>query len=123
MKDRDLYAAGKYIRDTSYGPLLYHPHSTYLMLCVELGFGGVLFCIALWSTLIRAVSRSATLRQDAPFASGVLVSGLSPFFDFFLFRRPTRDALWWAFLFGLLTLVDDSQRRRLLDAVQSRLPF
>jgi hypothetical protein len=112
VRGGDLYSMGTYIRYTSHGPLLYHPHSTYLMLCVELGLAGVLFCYVLWRALIRVLARSSRLKRDTIFASGVLVSCFSPFFDLFLVRRPTRDAVWWVFLFGLLALVQRSQRRR-----------
>jgi len=101
----DIYSSGRYTRVTPYGLLLYHPHSTVLMLVIELGLPGAFFVWKLGRVLAGAAFSCARENKYPVFASGIAVATLSLFFDLFLFRRPTRDTLWWVFLFGLLALV------------------
>jgi len=101
----DLYTAGLYVRHTRYGILLYHPHSTVLNLCVELGLPGVVFVVALGAVLAGSLRRARALGEETIFAAGVVISALSIGFDLFLVRRPTRDCVWWIFVFGLLALL------------------
>lgn len=109
----DLYAGGRYLRHTRYGILLYHPHSTILDLVVELGLPGLLFLIFLGAALLTACRRAFRSGQNRILAAGLMVSVASIAFDLFLVRRPTRDAVWWLFLFGLLACVaQELQDRR-----------
>jgi hypothetical protein len=109
----DLYKTGRYFRRTPHGILLYHPHSTILLLGVELGMVGMLFLAWFGAALLRAVRRAFVLGENVVFAAGLAVSSLSLGFDLFLVRRPTRDAVWWLMLFGLLAMVaKPAQRRR-----------
>ena len=101
----DLYTAGLYVRHTRYGILLYHPHSTVLDLCVELGLPGALFVVALGAVLAGSLRRARALGEETIFAAGVVISAFSIGFDLFLVRRPTRDCVWWIFVFGLLALL------------------
>jgi O-antigen ligase len=93
-------------RVTPYGILLYHAHSTPLALVVELGVVGFLFAVKLFGTLFRTALRSS---HNSYFAWGVAVSSISLLFDLFLFRRPTRDLVWWVYVFGLLRLMPPSR--------------
>jgi hypothetical protein len=109
----DLYAGGRYARRTRYGVLLYHPHSTILDLVVEMGLPGLLFLLSLAAVLLNALRRAFRSGQNRMLAAGVVVSLASIVFDLFLVRRPTRDAVWWLFVFGLLaSLSQEWQRRR-----------
>jgi hypothetical protein len=101
----DIYTSGRYSKITEYGPVLYHPHSTILLLIVELGLAGMLMVAKLGAVLIKAVLASARSNRYIFFACGVAVATFSLFFDLFLFRRATRDTIWFVFLFGLLSLL------------------
>ena len=101
----DLYAGGLYIRHTRYGILLYHSHSTVLTLVVEMGLLGLVFLLWLAAALFTALRKAWRTGPNRIFAAGILVSVFSIGFDLFLVRRPTRDAVWWLFVFGLLALL------------------
>lgn len=102
----ELYDLGLYtgLVWNPFGALLYHPHSTLLLLAVELGAIGLLYFLALWSVLLRTLWQSLRGGPCALFGIGVAVSGFSMFFDLFLFRTPQFNALWWIFVFGALAL-------------------
>jgi O-antigen ligase len=102
LEGRDIYKARLNRRVTAYGILLYHAHSTVLALVIELGLVGFLFAVKLLGTLFRTVLRSSHI---SCFAWGVAVSSISLLFDLFLFMRPTRDLVWWIYVFGLLRLM------------------
>ena len=87
-----------------YGPLLYHPHSTFLLLIVELGIPGLLYFLALWSVLVLLLLRHLQSAAFPILNCGVLASAFSMFFDFFLFRSAQVNTLWWLFLFAALAL-------------------
>jgi hypothetical protein len=108
----DLYTTGRFIRRTPHGILLYHPHSTVLLLGVELGLAGVLFLAVFGVTLVRALRRAFASGENVMFAWGLAVSFFSIEFDLFLVRRPTRDAVWWILLFGLLALLAQQAKQR-----------
>jgi O-antigen ligase len=107
----DLYMTKRYIRHTPYGILLYHPHSTVLVLLVELGLVGLLFLIVFAAGLLRALKRAMVTGENAMLAWGLLISSISIEFDLFLVRKPTRDIIWWILAFGLFALLDKSMRR------------
>jgi O-antigen ligase len=87
-----------------FGYLLYHPHSTFLLLIVELGFLGLFYFLYLWSILIKIIIRNLRNPIFPIFACGMFASGLSMFFDFFIFKDAQTNVLWWIFLLGLLAL-------------------
>lgn len=99
-----------------YGPLLYHSHSVFVLLGVELGGVGLLYFAALWLTLGRLLARGIRGGPSALLAVGMTASGFSMFFDLFLFRTPQLNAVWWTFLFGALVLSDERQCARRADA-------
>jgi O-antigen ligase len=106
----ELYELGLYtgLVSNPFGILLYHPHSTLLLLVVEAGVIGLLYFIALWFVLLRLLSRSFFGGTSTIFGIGVVVSGLSMLFDLFLFRMPQLTVLWWVFVFGALALNDNA---------------
>ncbi len=102
----DIYTTGRFIHRTQYGVLLYHPHSTILMMLVELGVPGAMFLLLLLGALLLALRRALLIGQYTLLACGLLVSTISFDFDLFLVRRPTRDVVWWLLVFGLLMLLN-----------------
>ena len=88
----------------TFGYILYHPHSTFLLCIVELGTIGLLYFLYLWIVLARLALFN---RQSATFPilnAGVFVSGFSMFFDFFIFKGAQINTLWWIYVFGALAL-------------------
>jgi O-antigen ligase len=108
IEGRDIAKARLDSRVTRYGILLYHAHSTILALVIELGLVGFLFAVTLVGTLFRAALRSGHI---SCFAWGVAVSTISLLFDLFLFMTPTRDLVWWVYVFGLLRLMPPTRGR------------
>ncbi|OWY66132.1 hypothetical protein B7486_38405 [cyanobacterium TDX16] len=93
--------SGEFFISTPFGDMLYNPHSTFLLLIVELGTVGLAFFLFLWSTLLRVLLKNLTFPI---FASGIFASGIAMFFDCFLFKNAQLNTLWWIFLFGALAL-------------------
>jgi len=89
---------------TSFGPILYHPHSTFLLLIVELGMVGFLYFVFLWTVYARLLLRDSRKLVFPIFACGMVASGFSVFMNFFIFRMQILSCLWWIFLFGALSL-------------------
>ena len=92
------------LAQTRFGNILYHPHSVFLLLIVELGIFGWLYFISLWIILVRLLIRNVRGAAFPIFNCGVVASGFSIFFDFFIFKGPQINALWWIFLFAALAL-------------------
>jgi len=87
-----------------YGNLLYHPHSTFLLLVVELGFPGLFYFVFLWGVLTSLLFSNFLGTAYPILNSGVFASAFAMFFDFFIFRSAQVNSLWWLFLFGALAL-------------------
>lgn len=96
--------AGEGFYLSTFGYLLYHPHSTFLLLIVELGIFGLFYFIYLWNIILQLIIQNLMNPAFSIFACGVFSSGLSMFFDFFIFKDAPTNVLWWTFLFGLLAL-------------------
>jgi hypothetical protein len=101
----DLYSTGRYTRITEHGLLIYHSHSTALVLIVELGIAGAAALLWQFRALATAVMRSAAPGWQI-FACSLAVSAAALFFDLFIFRRPTRDLMWSVYFFGLANLLN-----------------
>jgi O-antigen ligase len=108
----DIWQSGKYMTRTPFGLVLYHPHSAILLLVVELGLAGFLLLGKIGWTCWNSLREAARTGSDVMFAASVAVSLFSIGFDFFLFRRPTRDAVWWIMFFGMLALLAQTRRDR-----------
>jgi len=89
---------------TSFGPILYHPHSTFLLLIVELGIVGLLYFLFLCTVYARLLLRDSRKLVFPIFTCGIVASGFSVFMNFFIFRLHILSCLWWIFLFGALAL-------------------
>ena len=101
----NIYETGPVTRVTREGTFLYHSHSTFLLLVVELGITGLAFALSLVFSIGRMLVRAIRLRAFPTFAMGVAASVVSFGFDLFLFHHPTRDLFWWIFLFGASALI------------------
>lgn len=86
--------------DTPYGFTLYHPHSTPLLIAVELGVIGLFIGSALLLWLFRVVSFN--LRNNAfPFLNIGLVASMLIFcLDLLIFKSPQVNAVWWVYTCG-----------------------
>lgn len=89
---------------TSFGPILYHPHSTFLLLIVEMGMVGLLYFVYLWTVYARLLFRDSRKLVFPIFACGMVASGFSVFMNFFIFRLHVLSCFWWIYLFGALSL-------------------
>jgi O-antigen ligase len=112
LGNRNLFAEDTLTRDTREGAFLFHSHSTFLLLVVELGIAGLAFAAALVFSIGRMLVNAIRARVLPTFAVGVAVSLLSLGFDLFLFRHPARDLLWWVFLFGGSALIQSEKTPR-----------
>jgi O-antigen ligase len=119
----ELFELGLYtgLVSNPFGMLLYHSHSTLLLLVLEVGALGLIYFVALWLALVRLMRRSIAGGAAAIFGLGVTVSGLSMFFDLFLFRMPQMSTLWWIFFFGALTLIDQAADGAATSSAESEL--
>ena len=75
-----------------------------------MGLLGLVFLLWLAAALFTALRKAWRTGPNRIFAAGILVSVFSIGFDLFLVRRPTRDAVWWLFVFGLLALLGREYR-------------
>jgi len=118
------YTASRYFnwKDTSrgvetrFGRMTYHPHSVFLLLFVELGLVGLLVFTLLWIAFARLLLRNASHSAVSILTAGVVVSGLTLFFDLVIVRRPPLNAIWWTYLFGTLMLTNEHDSERNFDS-------
>ncbi|MEG4519583.1 MULTISPECIES: O-antigen ligase family protein [unclassified Microcoleus] len=87
-----------------YAQILYHPHSTFLLLIVELGIPGLFYFLFLWGILGRLLLGNLWGAEFPIFNCGIFASGVSMFFDFFIFKGPQLNTMWWIYFFGALAL-------------------
>ena len=87
-----------------YAQILYHPHSTFILLIVELGIPGLFYFLYLWGILLRLLLGNLWGANFPIFNCGMFASGVSMFFDFFIFKGPQLNSLWWIYFFGALAL-------------------
>lgn len=107
---------------TQYGTMLAHPHSTFLLLIVEIGLPGLLYFFKLNHILVNMiVFKNNRNTSDTIFFCGVATSGLSLFFDFFIFKNWTASMIWLIYFFGALALIVQSENVTLIDSQQKLL--
>lgn len=105
---------------TKYGTMLPHPHSTFLLLLVEIGLPGVLYFFKLNHIFVNMiVSKNHRSISDTIFLCGVATSGLSLFFDFFIFKNWTVTMIWLIYFFGALALIVQSENVSLIGSQQN----
>ena len=98
---------------TRFGDVLYHPHSVFLILVVELGIFGMLYLLWLWIVLGRLLTRNFKNAAFPIFSCGVVASAFSIFFDLFLFKGAQISVLWWLYIFGALSLNSNTSQSEL----------
>ena len=109
---------------TKYGTMLYHPHSTFLLLLVEIGLPGLLYFFKLNHTFFNMIfSKNHRSISDMIFLCGVATSGISLFFDFFIFKNWTVSMIWFIYFFGALALIVQSEKVILIGSQQKLLVF
>lgn len=98
-----------------YGHIIYHPHSTFLIFFVELGLVGWLYFIYLWVVLISLLVSNLRGSIMPIFNCGLAASGLSMFFEFFIFKNYQVTVIWLLFLFGALWLKHEKSNLKTLN--------
>lgn len=107
---------------TQYGTMLPHPHSTFLLLLVEIGLPGLLYFFKLNHTFFNMIfSKNPRSISDMIFLCGVATSGISLFFDSFIFKNWTVTMIWFIYFFGALALIVQSEKVVLIDLQQKLL--
>lgn len=111
-RNGERLAAGDNVVQTASGFSLYHSHSTFLTSAVELGLPGIAgFCLLI-ALLFGVAMRSWQRRQWQPLAYGLCVTALAFFFDLFLFKNTTVNAVWWLYAAGVTRLMEPSGEDR-----------
>jgi O-antigen ligase len=106
---------------TKYGTMLPQPHSTFLLLLVEIGLPGLLYFFKLNHILLNMISKNNRNTSDTIFFCGVATSGLSLFFDFFIFKNWTVTMIWLIYFFGALALIVQPEKVMLIGSQQKLL--
>lgn len=100
----DRLAAGDNVIRTPMGLSLYHSHSTLLTSALELGLPGLLGFAVVGGVLISVAIRSWRQGRWQALAYGLFASGLSFFFDLFLFKNNTVNVVWWLYAVSTIRL-------------------
>jgi hypothetical protein len=105
VQDGGARVTGRYVSETQFGYLLYHPHSVVLMLIVELGVVGLLFLIYLMYVQFKIVFHAKLTPKMLLFAAGIVSSSAAFLLDFYLFKNWSISLLWWIFLFSTIASI------------------
>ncbi len=97
-------ATGQYSFYTQYGRLLYHPHSTPLLLIVELGIIGLFFFIAIIYYIAHGSLRNVRYNYISIFRSSIIASCFAMLVDYFLFKNWLLSTIWWIYVFGMIRI-------------------
>ncbi len=89
---------------TRFGDVLYHPHSTFIILVIELGLIGLIYFVHLWTILFSLILSNFYTARLPILNCGVTASAFGVFFDSFIFKGATYNAIWWIFLFATLAI-------------------
>jgi len=100
------YGFDGFFENRSAGVTLYHPHSTPLLLTVELGLPGFAAGLALMWAIWRA--RKVGVRRNMPTIvfAGLAGSAVTIVTDLVIFKAPFLNLVWWTYVFGAIALVD-----------------
>lgn len=100
-----------YFNDTPYGSTLYHPHSTVLLVAVELGIVGVLFGAAVFWWFFRFVN-SNLRRGVLPFLNiGLVASLIICCLDLLIFKAPQVNTVWWIYACGAAAMTGTRNKK------------
>ena len=92
---------------SSFGEALYQPHSTMLLLAVELGALGIYTFGYIGFVLGNIVVRARRRNAFVLYAVGIASSGLALFFDLFLFKCWVLSSLWLIYVCGGIKLLNN----------------
>lgn len=94
----DLVASGDNLIQTSFGPSLYHSHSTLLEVLVEFGLPGLLWLACLVTKVSKLPFRARAGTSWHVFSLSLAISTLAFGFDLFLFKEVRVSSVWWLFV-------------------------
>lgn len=97
---------------TEYGLTLFHPHSVFLLLSVELGLLGLVAFLFLWKTLATLVLRYGADHRIGLIACGLFASAMALFFDTFFFKCQKTSCIWCIYLLGALRMASTALASR-----------
>jgi O-antigen ligase len=100
----NLFESGAIMQSTPMGEMLYHPHSTVLLLGVEMGAIGTAFLLVLLLACVSAVRRARRAGAWIILWNGLLGSLLLMEFDLLVFKNAAVNACWWVYAFGAMRL-------------------
>jgi O-antigen ligase len=105
-------SSAMYFRSTAFGYTLYHPHSTFIMLAVELGVVGFGLGCALVLKLLSTMRTNARSSSDT-FLSIAMVASLSvSCVDLTFFKNSGMNAVWWIYACGAGSIASASRDRK-----------
>ncbi len=95
----------QHLVESAYGPTLYHPHSVFLLVGIELGLAGILVLIRFWHVLGKLIFRYGNDPRLGMLCCGLFASALAIFFDTFFFKGQRLSCVWCIYFLGALRLV------------------
>jgi len=103
-RNGERLATGDNIVRTPFGPSLYHSHSTFLEMAMELGAVGAVAFAAMSFGFLSIVARCWRRGVFQPFSCGLAATGLGLLFDLFLFKNTTVNLIWWFYAIAMSVL-------------------
>ncbi|WP_041450577.1 O-antigen ligase family protein [Anaeromyxobacter dehalogenans] len=100
-----------YMQSRPAGLVLYHPHSTPLLLVLELGLPGLMTLIVLAGAISRARRQAAAAGGPLLLLNGIAGSGVVAITDLLIFKSPFANLVWWTYLFGAFALCRATRNR------------
>jgi O-antigen ligase len=101
-----VYGFDAFFENRPAGVTLYHPHSTPLLLTVELGVPGLAAGLALMWALWRARTNGARKNMPTIVFAGIAGSAVNIVTDLVIFKAPFLNLVWWTFVLGAIALTD-----------------
>jgi O-antigen ligase len=100
------YGFDGFLQNRPAGETLYHPHSTPLLLTVELGLPGLAAGLALVWAIWRARKAGARKKMPTIAFAGLAGSAVTILTDLIIFKAPILSLVWWCYVFGAIALAD-----------------
>jgi len=101
-----VYGFDAFFENRPAGLTLYHPHSTVLLLLVELGIPGIGAALALAWAIWRARKIGAENKMPTIVFAGLAGSAVTLATDLAIFKAPFLNLIWWSYVFGAIALAD-----------------
>ncbi|MDX2178249.1 MAG: O-antigen ligase family protein [Bryobacteraceae bacterium] len=103
-RNGERLATGDNIIRTPFGPSLYHSHSTFLEMAMELGAVGAVAFATMSFGFLSLVARCWRRGVLQAFSCGLAATGLGLLFDLFLFKNTTVNLIWWLYAIAMSML-------------------